>query len=261
MICFRLLGPLQVCGPTGEVVEIPGVRRRALLAMLLLNAGQAVPFNLLCGEVWPEGAPKHSTNALQAHITRLRRDLNTNADEGSRRIRKNHLGYTLSLAPGELDLNVFDSLRRTAHEVADHDPHTAADKLRHALALWRGPALADVHEHGSRLYAAAVQVEEHRLLTLEELIDLNLRLDRHERIVGELKALTHEYPLRERFYKQLIVALGKAGRRAEAADVFRRARARMISEFGVEPSRGLSRTVQHILSDEPDRGSGRKKDG
>ncbi|WP_258174628.1 AfsR/SARP family transcriptional regulator [Actinopolyspora mortivallis] len=244
-----MLGVVCVCDSAGEQAEISGDIRRTLLALLLLNAGKVVPREQLEEELWPEGLPQRGANALQAHVARLRRDLDRilGPERGGRRITTSRLGYSLDLEPEELDLLVFESLRGKSREIADSDPATASDMLRRGLDLWRGPALADVRERSPRLYAAAVQAEEYHTLAMEDFIALNIRLGNHEEVIGRLKALTTRYPHRERLFEQLILALGRTGRRVEAADVFRRIRKEMVAEFGIEPSSALNRTVQEVL--------------
>lgn len=252
MIRFRVLGTLAVrCRGENDFAEVPGMRRRVLLAVLLLNARHTIPIHQLVDVVWPQAPPERSDNALQAHVARLRRELDgrLGPGEGLRRIMRNNAGYTMTVHDGELDLAAFDAMQRSARARAADAPADAADELRQSLALWHGPALADVRECSSRLEATAVKAEEDRLLAIEELIDLNLRLGHHDRIIGELRALTSLHPLRERFYEQLIVALGKAGRCVEAAKIFREARKHLITEFGLEPSQSLNRTIEDTLSD------------
>ncbi|NYH76902.1 DNA-binding SARP family transcriptional activator [Actinopolyspora biskrensis] len=254
MVCFRVLGAVGVLDAEGEQVEVPGELRRVMLAMLLLNGGKVVPREQLAEEMWPDGTPEHGVNALQAHVVRLRHDLDRllGVGQGKRRIGTNRFGYSLRVESGELDLDVFDSLCAESRELSESDPATASDMLLRALELWRGPALADVRERSPRLYAAAVRAEEHHTLVLEEFISLNIRMGNYDGVIGRLKALTARYPHRERLFEQLITALGRTGRKVEAANVFRRLRAELVAEFGVEPSPTLSRRVQEAL----DQGSG-----
>ncbi|MDV6012518.1 AfsR/SARP family transcriptional regulator [Haloechinothrix sp. LS1_15] len=216
--------------------------------MLLLNAGNDVTFGSLAEAVWPEGEPPRSVNALQAQITRLRRYLAERLD-GRQLIETRGFGYRIVLRPGDLDLERFEHLRRAARQRAGSDPGGALDLLRTALALWQGPALADIRDHSATLHAAAVQAEENRMLAIEELIDLNFRLGRHGRIIGDLKRLAAEYPMRERLYGRLIIALGKTGRRAEAAQYFRRTHEQMVDELGISPSSELNQVLADILAD------------
>ncbi|WP_433872280.1 AfsR/SARP family transcriptional regulator [Saccharopolyspora sp. CA-218241] len=250
MIRFRLLGPVQVRGAESGFAPVPGVRRRALLAMLLLNAGRTTPVEVLEEQLWPFGRPASGANALQAHVTRLRRDLRARGGEAPHIVHAD-LGYLLEVPAGELDLSTFNGFRQAAGEASGQRPLEAANLLRRALALWRGPALADVREHSPRLRLAAARMEEHRLLALEDLVELDLRLERHDRIIGDLTSLAAAHPLRERLHCQLITALGRAGRRTEAADVFRRMRRRVLDELGVEPSAALNDALRGALSGRP----------
>ncbi|MDV6012195.1 AfsR/SARP family transcriptional regulator [Haloechinothrix sp. LS1_15] len=239
-------------GQAGQWVPVSGTRRRALLAVLLLNAGQVVSYSQLIGELWPEGPPHAPSNALHAQVVRLRDSLNRHLGpgQGKQRIAMTDQGYALHLEPGELDLAVFESLRGQASDLAASDPRSAIDKLGQALALWRDIPFGDPpEEHGPQLYAAAVRLEEHRLLATEDLVDLRLTAGDHRLLIGELKALVARYPLRERFCEQLIVALGRSGRRAEAVEAFRATRKYMIAELGLEPSSALYQRLQEILND------------
>ncbi|WP_244515406.1 AfsR/SARP family transcriptional regulator [Actinopolyspora xinjiangensis] len=228
------------------------MHRRTLLALLLLSAGKVVPREQLVEQLWGGAPPQGETNALQAHIARLRRDLERcfGPGEGARRLSTSTFGYSLHVEQGELDLEVFDTLRLTARQVADADSPAATEMLQQAVELWAGPAFAEVRERSARLYAAAVQAEEHYVLALEEFVELNLERGHYDWVIGRLKALTTQYPYRERLFEQLIIALGKTGRRAEAAEVFRRVRSEMVNEFGLEPSSDLNRAFQHALEDE-----------
>ncbi|ASU81151.1 hypothetical protein CDG81_15230 [Actinopolyspora erythraea] len=239
-------------GHDGEPEPISGVQRRALFALLLLNAGKTVSCEQLISELWPSGVPSCGSNALQAHMTRLRRDLERcfGVEEAATRLPSSRTGYSVHVGPGELDLEVFNTLRSEARAISESDPAAAAEMLRQALALWRGPALYDVRDRTSCLYAAAMQEEEHYALTLEELVELELRQGNHERMIGWLKALTERYPYREKLLEQLIVALGGTGRKVEAADLFRRMRSEMVEQFGVDPSVRLSKAVQSMLEDD-----------
>ncbi|WP_245755463.1 AfsR/SARP family transcriptional regulator [Actinopolyspora alba] len=252
MIKFRILGSVEMCDQEGNSVDISGLQRRALFALLLLNAGKTVSCEQLISELWPSGVPSCGGNALQAHMTRLRRDLERcfGAEEAALRLPGSRSGYSVHVDPGELDLEVFNTLRSRAREISESDPAEAADMLRRALALWRGPALYDVRDRTSCLYAAALQEEEHYALTLEELVELDLGQGKHEQLIGWLKALTERYPYREKFFEQLIVALGRTGRKVEAASLFRRMRSEMVEQFGVDPSTRLSRAVQRMLEDD-----------
>ncbi|ASU81149.1 hypothetical protein CDG81_15215 [Actinopolyspora erythraea] len=243
---------MRMCDNSGQSVEVCGVHRRTLLALLLLSPGKVVSREQLVEQLWRGAPPQGETNALQAHIARLRRELERcfGSEKGESRLSTSTFGYSLHVEQGELDLEVFDTLRLTARQVADADPPAATDMLQQAVELWSGPAFAEVRERSDRLYAAAVQAEEHYVLALEEFVELNLERGHYDWVIGRLKALTAQYPYRERLFEQLIIALGKTGRRAEAAEVFRRVRSEMVNEFGLEPSSDLNRAFQHALEDE-----------
>jgi predicted ATPase/DNA-binding SARP family transcriptional activator len=247
--CFRfsVLGPLEVCRD-GVVVRLGGVRSRAVLAVLSLNANRVVSTDRLVDELWGERPPKTARTALQGHVAQVRRALG----EGSEAVLVTESGgYRLRITPGGLDLERFEQLVSEARlNAADGDFAVASERLGEALALWRGPALADV---SSEAFAGleAGRLEEARLMALEERIEADLALGRHRDVVGESRALVREYPLRERLWGQLMLALYRSGRQAEALDAYREARQVLVDELGLEPGPGLCDLEQAILAHDP----------
>ena len=231
---FRILGPLEA---REGVTPVPlgGGRQQALLAMLLLHANEVVSTGRLIEGLWEE-PPPGAVKAVQVYVSRLRRAL------GGRLLASKPPGYVLHLDPEQFDLARFRRLR----ECAGPDPASAAGKLRQALALWRGPALA---EFASEPFVGAerLRLEEERLEALEERIQADLALGRHAALVGELEALVAAQPLRERLRGQLMLALYRSGRQAEALAVYRQGRARLVEDLGIEPSRDLQRLQLAIL--------------
>lgn len=225
---LRLLGPLEVLDRQGDPVPVAGTKRRALLATLAV-AG-TVTAERLIKELWGNAPPAGAPNALQAHIGRLRKTLGVD-------IVTTPTGYTLS---ADTDAAEFLSTVANARVAADPIP-----SLRRALALWRGPALAGC-VLGDICAAEAAVLDESRLGALEWLYDASLRAGRHREVVGELARTTVAHPLRERFYEQLIVALCRSDRRAEAAEVYDRARRRLTMELGVEPGPTLRARAREI---------------
>src|SRR4051812_23046278 len=239
---FAILGPLRVGGPAG-VIELRAPKQRALLAMLLLSYREdAVSSGRLIDVLWDEDPPPTANKALQVHVSQLRRALGPENPVVTR-----SSGYSVTLAPGALDLERFETLVAQARNAASGE---AADLLRDALALFRGTPLVDAPLYGPAS-GEAERLAELRLVALERRIDLDLELGRGSELVAELEALTAEHPYRERFHGQLMRALYRAGRQADALDAYRRARQTLVEELGLEPSRELQRLEAAILAQDP----------
>ena len=236
---FAILGPLRIGGP-GGVIRIGAPKQRALLAALLLAyRDDGVSTSRLIDMLWDEEPPPTATKALQVQISQLRRAL------GAQTIITRSSGYAIQA--GELDLARFEALSLQAR---DAPPERAAELLREALALFRGQPLADAPLYGPA-HGEADRLAELRLNALERRIDLDLQLGRHGELASELEALTHEHPYRERFHAQLMLALYRSGRQAEALESYRRARLLLIDELGLEPGLELQRLEGAILSQDP----------
>jgi len=240
---FRLLGPLEVRGDHGEALQLGGQKRRALLALLLLHANEVVSSDRLIEELWGEEPPQAAATALHGHISRLRKLLGGNGELLVTRAP----GYLLQVEPGQLDLNRFETLRDEARTARSQgDLGGASINLREALSLWRGPALADLaYERFAEVEAP--RLEELRLATLEERVDVDLALGRHADLVPELERLVREQPLREGFRAQLMLALYRSGRQAEALQAYQDARRVLLEELGIDPSPRLRELEQAIL--------------
>ena len=241
---FRILGPLEVIGG-GQPIELGGSRQRALLALLLTRANEVVSTDRLIDDLWGARPPKTAANALQYHVSRLRKAL-----AGSEVIVTMPPGYLIQVAPGELDLLRFE------HQVAEAErssPERRATLLREALGLWRGPALADL---ANEQFAQPEirRLEELRLAALERRLDADLELGGSAELVAELEALVHENPLREPLRAQLMLALYRSGRQADALDVYRETRRLLVDELGVEPGPALQGLEQAILRQDPELG-------
>ncbi|MEU3838489.1 AfsR/SARP family transcriptional regulator [Streptomyces sp. NPDC028635] len=252
---FRILGPVEVHDErTGLRILPTGAKQRALLGALVVKSGQIVSVHRLIDELWGEQPPANATNALQAHVARLRRLLPVPpaaaGEPDHEWIMTRSLGYVLRLGPATTDAERFHRLAAQGRAATVNDPQHAADLLRQALALWRGPAL-EGSVRGDICAAEAAQLEENRLITLEALYDACLRACRHDEITGELEELTTDHPMRERFYDLLMVALYRCGRQAEALGVYERARKRLVHELGVEPGPALRSRMEAILSHDP----------
>src|SRR4051812_40034347 len=239
---FAILGPLRVGGP-GGAIELRAPKQRALLAMLLLSyREEAVSSGRLIDVLWDEEPPPTANKALQVHVSQLRRALGPENPIVTR-----SAGYAVELAPGQLDLERFETLVAQARSAP---PAEAAEQLREALALFRGAPLADAPLYGPAS-GEAERLAELRVLALERRIDLDLELGHDRELVAELETLTAEHPYRERFHGQLMTALYRAGRQADALDAYRRARRTLVEELGLEPSRELQRLESAILAHDP----------
>ncbi|HEY6892511.1 MAG TPA: BTAD domain-containing putative transcriptional regulator [Solirubrobacter sp.] len=236
---FGILGPLRVGGHDGAI-QIGAPKQRALLAALLLAyRDDGVSMSRLIDMLWDEDPPPTATKAIQVHVSQLRRAL------GAGVIVTRPTGY--AIGDGDLDLARFERLVEQARGA----PTAQASELLHeALGLFRGPPLADAPLFGPA-HGEADRLAEVRLNALERRIELDLELGRHAELAGELEALTHEHPFRERFHAQLMVALYRAGRQADALDAYRRARTVLVEELGIEPGRELQRLENAILAQDP----------
>lgn len=240
---FRILGPLEVHGD--EPVAVTARRQEVVLALLLLSANQVVPLETLIHGVWGVTPPTTARAQVQTAVSVLRRSL-ARAGLGER-VRMRGPGYSVDVAPGELDLHVFDDLiaRGRAASLAGR-PEVARAAFRPALALWRGEPLAGVESDA--VEARLVRIADRRVEALEECIDAELRLGLHREVLGEIRALAEEYPLRERPAGQLMLALCRCGRQAEALAVYQQVRRTFVRELGLEPSAQLHRLELAILN-------------
>jgi predicted ATPase/DNA-binding SARP family transcriptional activator len=238
---FRILGPVEVLD--GELVVPLGSGLRALLALLLLSANEVVSSDRLLEALWGEHPPESGAKALQVRVSLLRKAL---GPVGSVLVTRAP-GYLLALEGEELDLSRFERLVAEADQA---DAPQAAVKLRQALALWRGHALADL-AYESFAQPAIGRLEELRLVALEKRVEADLALGRHAELVGELEELAAVHPLRERFRAQLMLALYRCGRQADALAVYQSARRELVDELGIEPSPSLRELEQAILRQDP----------
>ena len=237
---FRLLGPLEVAAGK-RPLALGGRKQRSLLAVLLLHANDVVSTERLIDELWGESPPRTVAKSIQVYVSRLRKQL------GEGRLVTRTPGYVLHVEPSELDVARFE---RLVADAQGSDPKTASDRLREALALWRGPPLADLaYEHFAQ--APIGRLQELYLAALEQRIDVDLELGRHTELVGELDALVSEQPLRERLRGQLMLALYRSGRQADALESYADARRTLVEELGIEPGRELRELQQAILRQDP----------
>jgi DNA-binding SARP family transcriptional activator len=234
---FCLLGPLEV-GDEGRQHELPGRKPRALLALLLVHAPRVVPVDRIVDGLWGEVVPETAAKMVQIYVSGLRRAL------GPALIVTRAPGYAIDLRGHELDLADLAALQTRGREELQHDAAAAARTLADALALWRGPALAEFEEPFAQVEAA--RLEETRLGCLEERIAADLACGRHREVIGELEALVKAEPLRPRPVGQLMLALYRAGRHVEALDAYRRHREE-LDELGIDAPPQLRQLERRIL--------------
>jgi DNA-binding SARP family transcriptional activator len=244
-----ILGPIELVGDAP--VQLGGTKERCLLAALIVRCGEAVSEAYLVDALWGNEPPRTATKTLQNYVLRVRHAL-TQVEGVS--ILTQPAGYCLRASPGMVDAVLAESLVAAGRrEKAGGNPALAEPLFRRALALWRGSAL---QEFADRPFAAAeaLRLEELRDAALEDLIDTELALGRHHELVGELEALVSGGPLRERRWSQLMLALYRDGRQAEALDAFARLRRVLAQELGVDPSVELRQLHEAILQQSPQLG-------
>jgi DNA-binding SARP family transcriptional activator len=224
---FCLLGPLEV-RENGRAIEIGAAKQRALLAVLLLNANRVVSSDRLIEALWGERPPGTATKALQVYVSQLRKAI------GRDRIRTRSPGYELRVEPGELDLHRFEE-------------HVAGGEFDQALARWNGSPLADF-AYEPFAQAEIARLEELRMACIEERVEAELAAGRHAALVGELEALVSQHPLRENLRAQLMLALYRSGRQADALDAYQSGRKILADELGLEPGEGLKELQRRILA-------------
>ena len=227
---FRLLGPLEVSSE-GEPLDVGGPKQRTLLAMLLLEPNRVVAQDRLLDALWEDEPPETAPKALQVYVSQLRKVV------GKDRVETRAPGYVVHVQPDELDVERFERLQREGH-------------FEEALALWRGAALSDfAYQRFARSEIA--RLEELRLACLESRIEGDLERGLHHVVAGELETLVGAHPLREGLRRQLMLALYRSGRQAEALDAYQQGRAALVAELGIEPGRALRDLQQAILNQDP----------
>jgi DNA-binding SARP family transcriptional activator len=241
----RVLGPLHVT-VDGAAVPLGGAKQRAVLALLVLQANEVVPVDQLIDALWGESPPDSAANMLHGYVSHLRKLLEPGHRRGEHELLVSRPpGYVLLIPPEQIDAYRFFELAARARD-AGGDAEAVARLLREALALWRGPALADLM-YETFAVRESTRLEEARLAALEDRIDADLELGRHAPLVAELQALVAEHPLHERFRAQLMTALYRCGRQAEALETYRNARAQLRDELGVEPGPALREVERAVL--------------
>ncbi|MGA9162780.1 MAG: BTAD domain-containing putative transcriptional regulator [Actinomycetota bacterium] len=249
---FRILGPVEAVEGSRSL-PLGGAKQRALLAVLVLNTNRVISKDRLIDALWGERAPDGAAHTIQVFVSQLRKALRADGE----RLHEDPLvtqggGYVLRTAPEQVDLNVFEAMVDKGRKaLADRDPGRASVLFREALDLWRGPALAGLEgEPFAQPYVA--RIEDMRLVAVEDRIEADLALGRHAELVGELHALVSEFPLRERLRGQLMLALYRSGRQAEALSAYRDAKQMLAEELGIDPTPDLQRLEGAILRQDRD---------
>jgi YVTN family beta-propeller protein len=244
LVEFWILGPLQVVAD-GRPVVVGAPKVRALLAVLLLHRGEVISTDGLIEALWGERASPTAAKTVQVYVSNLRKTL------GNGLLVTQARGYVLQAGPGQLDVDRFEALVEQGRQALERgDALTGATVLREALAVWRGPALVDF-AYEPFAQAEIARLEEARLAALEDRIDADLAVGEHARLVGELVALAREHALRERLRGQLMLALYRSGRQADALEAYRDGRRELLDELGLEPGRALQELERAILVHDP----------
>ena len=250
MIEFGVLGPLEA-RRGGLALPLGNARQRALLGLLLLYPNQVVPAERLVAALWGDKPPDDPQQALQDQVTAVRKALGARAEGSPLVLVTLERGYLLVLDPGQVDVHRFTRLAAQGRRaLAEGDPGGAARTLREALALWRGPALADVVAAGFA-WPEPATLEEARLAANEDRVDADLALGRHRELIAELETLVRLHPLREHLHGQLMLALYRSGRQADALAAYRAARRTLSDRRRTEPGQDLQRLEQAILAQDP----------
>ena len=249
---YRILGPLAVYDEERRAIQLGGRQQRLVFAALLLHRNEVVSVDRLIDVLWGERPPTNAIKNVQVHLSRLRKALEFDGSEPEKEIvRTRANGYVLEVAPGEVDADRFERLVDEGRgALAAADPEHAGMLLQEALALWRGPPLADF-AYDSFAQGEIEKLRELRLRAVETRIDVDLALGRHDDVVPELQALVAEHRLRERFRGQLILALYRSGRKADGLHVYEDGRLALAEELGLEPSEGLQQLHREVLKDDP----------
>ena len=244
---YRILGPLEVFWE-GSQVQLGGPRHRKLLAVLLLNAGGVVSAERLISALWGEEPPASAAAMLHVRVSEVRSALRRGGADAGAGIATLHGGYRLEIGADDLDSRRFERLVSDGHQALGQSHYATADaNLRAALALWRGSPLADIADE---LFAQSeiARLEALRLQALEDRLEADLALGRHGDAVAELEALVAEHPLRERFWRQLMLAQYRAGRQGDALQTYQWVRALLVDRLGVEPGGELRQLHAAILA-------------
>jgi predicted ATPase/DNA-binding SARP family transcriptional activator len=236
---FRILGPVEV-ELDGPPISAKGHKPRALLGLLLLHRNQPVKPEKLIDDLWGDDAPATAPNTLQVYVSQVRKIV-------SDRLKTEGGAYRLSVEPDELDADRFERLAGEGATALGRKSYgEASELLAEALVLWRAPPLADLR-YDSFAQGEIARLEELRLAAVEDRIEADLGLGRHDQLVGELESLVSKHPTRERLRSLQMLALYRAGRQADALEAYRQAREALLDELGLEPGPELKELEQAIL--------------
>ena len=242
---FRILGPLEVLDE-GRGLSLGGSKQRALLALLLTHANETLSTERLIDELWGERPPATAAKTVQVHVSRLRKALA--ADDI---VLTRDYGYELRVAPERVDAHRFEGLVAEARDaMSSEDPERALELLERALALWRGQPLADLTDEPFAQRERG-RLEDVRVGALEQLVEVKLTLGRHTEVVSALEGLIAEHPYRERLHAQLMLALYRSDRQADALQAYQNARRRLVEDLGIEPGAPLRELEQAVLAQDP----------
>ncbi|MET8160525.1 BTAD domain-containing putative transcriptional regulator [Sphaerisporangium sp. NPDC005289] len=244
---FKILGPIEVRAAHGKPIALGRRKQRVLLAALLLNAGKAIPSQRMLDWLWGERAPANAESNLYTYISALRRVLGTPS-----RIEAGSNGYVLRVAPGEIDVTLFEQLAAQGHQaLSERRNDVALERLTRALGLWRAESVLEGLPLPAPLRGEAARLECLRATVVEATLEARLALGQHGEMLADLEALTRRDPLNERLRAQLMLALYRSGRRADALAVYQGARGMLVAELGIDPGPDLMRMHQRILADDP----------
>jgi DNA-binding SARP family transcriptional activator/DNA-binding beta-propeller fold protein YncE len=249
---FRLLGPLDVVDH-GRSIQVGHGKRRSLLVLLLLHPNEVISAERLIDALWGEHPPATAAKSVHVYVSQLRRELGRDAVSANGGVLVTYgNGYAACVGAEDIDTQRFERMLGDGlRALATGDARRASARLTEAIAMWRGPALADLAYEPFAQQEIA-RLEELRLVAVEGRIDADLELGRHAELVGELEGLVREHPLRERPRAQLMLALYRCGRQAEALDAYRDARTLLVSELGLEPGPALRELEAKILDHSPE---------
>jgi predicted ATPase/DNA-binding SARP family transcriptional activator len=248
---FDVLGPMTVTDGEGHQLALGAPKQRALLAILLLHANQDVTSDQLIEMLWGQLAPRSAAKSLQVHVSRLRQALRDRGDGEERRLATTDAGYRLRVAADELDAKRFERLAGEINDLVTAGQwDAAADAVAKAMKLWRDSPLSDF-AYESFAQPEIARLDELHLLTLEQRVVIEIELGHEAAVIGELETLIREHPYRERLHGQLMLALYRTGRQADALAAFGNARKQLSDELGIEPSTELARLHEAILSHDP----------
>lgn len=245
---FRILGPLEVVGDDGENRRLCSPRQKALLSLLLISRNQIVSVDRIIEELWGGETPAPGVKTLHYHVSKLRDALEPDrprSTDGSV-IRTRSPGYVVEVNEDDVDASCFERLVGEANSMLASEPRPASQRLHKALSMWRGRALDDVADQAFAR-TEAQRLEELRLAAVEDRFEADLAVGRHTDLVAELEAQAQQHPFRERLWGQLMLALYRSGRQAEALRAYQVARRTLGEELGIEPTVGLQKLEERIL--------------